>query len=109
MSMSDPIADLLTRIRNAQMVEKPTVVMPSSKLKVAIAKVLQEEGYIEGFAVRGTGGLAGGRLETHGDHRLALLGAVAGLASTDGVEVVDMEAASVSYPGFADDLATLMA
>jgi 3-phosphoshikimate 1-carboxyvinyltransferase len=61
----------------------------------------------DGFAVRGTGGLAGGRLETHGDHRLALLGAVAGLASRDGVEVVDMEAASVSYPGFADDLATL--
>jgi 3-phosphoshikimate 1-carboxyvinyltransferase len=65
------------------------------------------EGAPDGFAVRGTGGLAGGRLETHGDHRLALLGAVAGLASNDGVEVVDMEAASVSYPGFADDLATL--
>jgi 3-phosphoshikimate 1-carboxyvinyltransferase len=61
----------------------------------------------DGFAVRGTGGLVGGRLETHGDHRLALLGAVAGLASKDGVEVVDMEAATVSYPGFAEDLATL--
>ena len=44
MSMSDPIADMLTRIRNAQMVDKPVVVMPSSKLKVAIAKVLKEEG-----------------------------------------------------------------
>jgi len=54
MSMSDPIADMLTRIRNAQMVEKPSVTMPSSKLKVAIAKVLQEEGYIEGYAMRGT-------------------------------------------------------
>ncbi|MGN6171236.1 MAG: 3-phosphoshikimate 1-carboxyvinyltransferase [Solirubrobacteraceae bacterium] len=62
----------------------------------------------DGFAVRGTGGLAGGRLMTRGDHRLALLGAVAGLASRDGVEVVDMEASSVSYPGFADDLAKLM-
>lgn len=61
----------------------------------------------DGFVVRGTGGLEGGRLETHGDHRLALLGAVAGLASKDGVEVVNMEAASVSYPGFVDDLATL--
>ena len=53
MSMSDPIADMLTRIRNAQMVEKPTVGMPSSKLKVAIAKVLKDEGYIDGFAIRG--------------------------------------------------------
>ena len=53
MSMSDPIADMLTRIRNAQMVEKAAVTMPSSKLKVAIAKVLKDEGYIENFAVRG--------------------------------------------------------
>ena len=53
MSMSDPIADMLTRIRNAQSVEKTSVVMPSSKLKVAIAKVLKDEGYIDAFAVRG--------------------------------------------------------
>ena len=53
MSMSDPIADMLTRIRNAQSVEKASVVMPSSKLKVAIAKVLKDEGYIDEFAVRG--------------------------------------------------------
>ena len=53
MSMSDPIADMLTRIRNAQMVEKPVVVMPSSKLKVAIAEVLKAEGYIDGYTVRG--------------------------------------------------------
>jgi len=46
MSMSDPIADMLTRIRNAQRVEKTEVTMPSSKLKVAIASVLREEGYI---------------------------------------------------------------
>lgn len=63
----------------------------------------------DGFAVRGTGGLRGGRIEAHGDHRLALLGAVAGLASRDGVEVVGMEAAGVSYPGFADDIARLSA
>ena len=55
MSMSDPIADMLTRIRNAQMVEKPSVAMPSSKLKAAIAKVLKDEGYIEDFQVRGEG------------------------------------------------------
>ena len=53
MSMSDPIADMLTRIRNAQSVEKAVVSMPSSKLKVAIAQVLKDEGYIDGFAVRG--------------------------------------------------------
>jgi small subunit ribosomal protein S8 len=55
MSMSDPIADMLTRIRNAQMVEKSVVVMPSSKLKVAIAEVLKDEGYIDNFAVKGEG------------------------------------------------------
>ncbi|RVT86164.1 30S ribosomal protein S8 [Inhella crocodyli] len=53
MSMSDPIADMLTRIRNAQSVEKSSVSMPSSKIKLAIAKVLKDEGYIENFVVRG--------------------------------------------------------
>lgn len=52
MSMSDPIADLLTRIRNAQMVSKVTVAAPASKVKVAIAQVLQDEGYIDGFEVK---------------------------------------------------------
>ena len=56
MSMSDPIADMLTRIRNAQMVEKGAVTMPSSKLKVAIAQVLKDEGYIDGFAIKGESG-----------------------------------------------------
>jgi small subunit ribosomal protein S8 len=53
MSMTDPIADMLTRIRNAQMTEKVTCVMPSSKVKVAIARVLKDEGYIDGFKVAG--------------------------------------------------------
>lgn len=52
MSMSDPISDMLTRIRNAQMANKTSVAMPSSKVKVAIAKVLKDEGYVEDFAVR---------------------------------------------------------
>jgi 3-phosphoshikimate 1-carboxyvinyltransferase len=65
------------------------------------------EATADGFAVQGTGGLRGGSLAAHGDHRLAMLGAVAGLASRDGVEVVGMEAAAVSYPGFEADLATL--
>jgi small subunit ribosomal protein S8 len=56
MSMSDPIADMLTRIRNAQSVDKATVTMPSSKLKIAIAQVLQDEGYIDGFALRENAG-----------------------------------------------------
>ena len=56
MSMSDPIADMLTRIRNAQIVQKSSVLMPSSKLKVAIAQVLKDEGYIDGFSVRSDAG-----------------------------------------------------
>ena len=59
MSMSDPIADLLTRVRNAQMAKLPTVGMPSSKMKVAIAKVLQDEGYIAGYQVDENGGKPG--------------------------------------------------
>jgi 3-phosphoshikimate 1-carboxyvinyltransferase len=62
----------------------------------------------DGFAVRGTGRLEGGRLEARGDHRLAMLGAVAGMASERGVEVVGMEAAGVSYPGFERDLGALV-
>ncbi|HMV04778.1 MAG TPA: 30S ribosomal protein S8 [Accumulibacter sp.] len=51
MSMSDPISDMLTRIRNAQMASKASVSMPSSKVKVAIARVLKDEGYVEDFTV----------------------------------------------------------
>jgi small subunit ribosomal protein S8 len=56
MSMSDPIADLLTRIRNAQMVAKSYVRVPSSKVKVAISQVLMDEGYIDGFKINSTDG-----------------------------------------------------
>src|SRR4030065_144269 len=59
MSMSDPISDMLTRIRNAQLAEKATVTMPSSKLKVAIAELRKDEGYVDGFnVVAGEGGKA---------------------------------------------------
>jgi small subunit ribosomal protein S8 len=54
--MSDPIADMLTRIRNAQATEKVTVAIPSSKVKLAIAQVLKDEGYIEEFAQRSIDG-----------------------------------------------------
>ncbi len=63
----------------------------------------------DGFAVRGGGGLRGGTLDARGDHRMAMLGAVAGLASRQGVEVIGMDAAAVSYPRFAQDLAALVA
>jgi small subunit ribosomal protein S8 len=56
MSMSDPIADMLTRIRNAQIIDKAAVTMPSSKVKIAIAQVLKDEGYIDGFVIKVSGG-----------------------------------------------------
>jgi small subunit ribosomal protein S8 len=56
MSMSDPIADMLTRIRNAQLAEKLSVAMPSSRVKTSIAQVLKDEGYIEEFKVRNEDG-----------------------------------------------------
>jgi len=58
MSMTDPIADMLTRIRNGQSCGKTSVTMPSSKVKKAIAQVLKDEGYIDGFAVREDAGKA---------------------------------------------------
>ena len=64
MSMSDPIADMLIRIRNAQMVGHVETVMPASKLKVSLAKVLKDEGYIEAFALRENG--------TRKEHAIAL-------------------------------------
>jgi 3-phosphoshikimate 1-carboxyvinyltransferase len=62
----------------------------------------------DGMVVEGTGGLRGGTISSHGDHRIAMLGAVAGLASREGVEVKGMDAAAVSYPGFEADLASLL-
>ena len=61
----------------------------------------------DGFEIEGSGGLRGGRVDSHGDHRIAMLGAIAGLASREGVEVDGMSAASVSYPTFEADLASL--
>jgi small subunit ribosomal protein S8 len=63
MSMSDPIADMLVRIRNAQLVGHTEVSMPASKLKASIAQVLKDEGYIEDFALREAGGKAGAKKE----------------------------------------------
>jgi small subunit ribosomal protein S8 len=63
MSMTDPIADMLVRIRNAQLVGHTEVAMPASKLKSAIAQVLKDEGYIEDFALREEGGKTGAKKE----------------------------------------------
>jgi 3-phosphoshikimate 1-carboxyvinyltransferase len=99
--------------------EGPTVVRGAGELRLKetdrIAAVVEGlrglgariEATADGFAVEGTGGLRGGAIDARGDHRLAMLGAVAGLASQEGVEVIGMEAAAVSYPGFEADLATL--
>jgi 3-phosphoshikimate 1-carboxyvinyltransferase len=62
----------------------------------------------DGFVVHGTGGLRGGTIASHGDHRLAMLGAVAGLASREGVDVAGMDAAAVSYPSFESDIRSLV-
>lgn len=100
--------------------EGETVVTGAAELRVKesdrIATVVEGlrglgaeiEGTEDGFVVRGAGRLRGGAIDAHGDHRLALLGAVAGLASDEGVEVAGMDAASVSYPGFADDVGALL-
>jgi 3-phosphoshikimate 1-carboxyvinyltransferase len=66
------------------------------------------EGRPDGFVVRGTGGLRGGTLDARGDHRLAMVGAIAGLASNEGVEVDGFEAVAVSYPRFERDLRSLI-
>ena len=66
------------------------------------------EGTDDGFVVHGMGGIEGGTIDSRGDHRLAMLGAVAGLASRSGVEVLGMDVAAISYPGFEPDLATLL-
>jgi 3-phosphoshikimate 1-carboxyvinyltransferase len=63
----------------------------------------------DGMRIDGQGGLRGGAIDSHGDHRIAMLGAIAGLASSEGVEVAGMDAAAVSYPGFEVDLASLIA
>jgi 3-phosphoshikimate 1-carboxyvinyltransferase len=99
--------------------EGDTVVQGAQELRVKesdrIAGVVQGlrglgadiEATEDGFAVRGSGGLDGGVIDARGDHRMAMLGAVAGLASREGVEVVGMDAAAVSYPGFVADLKLL--
>jgi 3-phosphoshikimate 1-carboxyvinyltransferase len=101
-------AEGTTTIRDAEELrrkESDRVETVSAALTALGAKV---EPTADGMVVEGTGGLRGGAVSSHGDHRIAMLGAVAGLAAADGVEVEGMEAAAVSYPGFETDLGSLL-
>jgi 3-phosphoshikimate 1-carboxyvinyltransferase len=100
-------AEGTTTIRDAEELRRKE----SDRIETVAAALRALGGQVEptadGMVIEGTGGLAGGMIESQGDHRIAMLGAVAGLASKQGVEVQGMDAAAVSYPGFEADLASL--
>jgi 3-phosphoshikimate 1-carboxyvinyltransferase len=101
-------AEGTTTIRDAEELrrkESDRIETVTAALRALGGKV---EPTVDGMAIDGTGGLRGGTIDSHGDHRIAMLGAIAGLASKEGVEVRGMDAAAVSYPGFEDDLAHLL-
>jgi 3-phosphoshikimate 1-carboxyvinyltransferase len=85
--------------------ESDRIATVSEALRALGAEVETSE---DGMRIGGTGGLRGGAIDSHGDHRIGMFGAIAGLASREGVEVAGMEAAAVSYPGFEVDLAGLV-
>jgi 3-phosphoshikimate 1-carboxyvinyltransferase len=100
-------AEGTTVIRDAEELRRKE----SDRIETVTAALRALGGQVEptedGMVIEGSGGLRGGAIDSHGDHRIAMLGAVAGLASKEGVEVHGMEAAAVSYPGFEADLASL--
>ncbi|HVD40512.1 MAG TPA: 3-phosphoshikimate 1-carboxyvinyltransferase [Solirubrobacterales bacterium] len=102
-------AEGTTTIRDAEELRRKE----SDRIETVTAALRALGGHVEptedGMVIEGTGGLRGGTIDSHGDHRIAMLGAVAGLASKEGVEVVGMDAAAVSYPGFESDLRSLLA
>ena len=101
-------AEGTTTIRDAEELRRKE----SDRIETVTAALRALGGEVEptedGMVIEGTGGLRGGSIDSHGDHRIAMLGAVAGLASKEGVEVHGMDAAAVSYPGFESDLASLL-
>jgi 3-phosphoshikimate 1-carboxyvinyltransferase len=101
-------AEGTTSIRDAEELRRKE----SDRIETVTAALRALGGKVEptadGMVIEGTGGLRGGTIDSHGDHRIAMLGAVAGLASEEGVEVHNMEAAAVSYPNFEDDLRSLL-
>ncbi len=101
-------AEGTTTIRDAEELrhkESDRIETVTAALRALGGKVEPTE---DGMVIEGSGGLRGGTIDSHGDHRIAMLGAVAGLASREGVEVRGMDAAAVSYPGFEADLASLL-
>jgi 3-phosphoshikimate 1-carboxyvinyltransferase len=101
-------AEGTTTIRDAEELRRKE----SDRIETVTAALRALGGKVEptadGMVIEGTGGLRGGTIDSHGDHRIAMLGAVAGLASQEGVEVRGMDAAAVSYPDFEADLASLL-
>jgi 3-phosphoshikimate 1-carboxyvinyltransferase len=101
-------AEGTTTIRDAEELRRKE----SDRIETVTAALNALGGKVEptpdGMVIEGTGGLRGGTIDSHGDHRIAMLGAVAGLASKEGVEVRGMDAAAVSYPGFERDLGSLL-
>jgi 3-phosphoshikimate 1-carboxyvinyltransferase len=101
-------AEGTTTIRDAEELRRKESDRVETVTAALTALGAEVEGTPDGMVITGTGGLRGGTVFSHGDHRIAMLGAVAGLASREGVEVVGMDAAAVSYPGFEADLGTLL-
>jgi 3-phosphoshikimate 1-carboxyvinyltransferase len=101
-------ADGTTVIRDAEELRRKE----SDRIETVTAALRALGGKVEptadGMVIEGTGGLRGGTIESHGDHRIAMLGAIAGLVSSEGVEVQGMDAAAVSYPNFESDLSHLL-
>lgn len=101
-------AEGTTTIRDAEELRRKE----SDRIETVTAALRALGGEVEptadGMVIEGAGGLRGGTIDSHGDHRIAMLGAIAGLASQEGVEVQGMDAAAVSYPNFERDLASLL-
>jgi len=98
-----------TTIRDAAELRRKESDRVATTCEALIALGATAEPAEDGMRIEGGGGLPGGTLRSHGDHRIAMLGAIAGLASRDGAAVDGMDAAGVSYPGFEADLASLLA
>lgn len=97
-----------TTIRDAAELRRKESDRIATTCEALVALGATAEAREDGMRIKGGGGLRGGAIESHGDHRIAMLGAIAGLASREGVEVEGMDAAAISYPGFESDLASLL-
>ena len=100
-------ADGVTVVRGAQELRHKESDRIAAVCQALRALGVRADEHDDGFSVHGAGGIAGGEIDSHGDHRLAMLGAIAGLVSSEGVSIRGFEAAAVSYPGFGRDLAAL--